>query len=152
MGCVLTHGTAVNGHDLAAAPEVTVSARPSGERRLDTGTLAHDELLFDVRWPAGTVLHGTAASPDQLAHARASPGEEVSFCTPEGQDVPVPGVVLHGKIGYEVPERGRVLEYCDENDRPNDRGGYATVGADQHSRGSQADPTAPWTWNDYKDP
>ena len=100
--------------------------------------MAHVERLFSVTWPAGTVLHGTATSGQQLVHAQAFPGEEVSLCTPEGQDVSVPGVVLHGKVGYEVRENGRTLETCDEKDRPNDHDGYATAGADQHTRGSLA--------------
>ncbi len=148
--CILARGTAINGHDVAEGTKVAVSSKPSGERQLYIGTLAHAELLFDVMWPAGTVLHGTAASGQQLAHAPASPGEEVSFCTPEGQDVSVPGVVLHGKVGYDVRENGRALEFCDEKDRPDDHDGYAASGADQHTRGSQASTGLPWKWDDYR--
>ena len=148
--CTLARGTAVNGHDIAEGTEVKFSTRSSGERQLYTGTLARTELLLDIIWPAGTILHGTAASAEQLAHAPASPGEEVSFCPPEGQDVPVPGLVLHGKVGYEVRETGRMLQYCDEHDRPIGHDGYATVGAVRHSRGSQAKADAPWEWDDYR--
>ena len=148
--CILARGTAINDHDVAEGTKVAVSSKPSGERQLYIGTLAHAELLFDVTWPAGTVLHATAASPQRLAHAPASPGEDVSFCTPEGQDVSVPGVVLHGKVGYDVRENGRALESCDEKDRPDDHDGYAAAGAEQHTRGSQANTGSPWKWDDYR--
>ena len=121
--CILARGTGVNGHDIAENTKVAVSSKPSGERQLNIGTLAHAELLFDVTWPAGNVLHASAAWPQRLAHVPASPGEEVLFCTPEGQDVSVPGVVLHGKVGYDVRENGRALESCDEKDRPDDHDG-----------------------------
>ena len=148
VACTLERSATVNGHELAAGTGIAVITGPAGRRKLDTGTLADAEVLFEVRWPAGTVLHGTAAWPDQLAHARASPGEEVSFCTPSGQDVPVQGIVLHGKAGYQVRETGRTLQDCDGNDHGDERDGTAIAGTERHSRGLQADPAAPWTWND----
>ena len=80
----------------------------------------------------------------------ASPGEEVSFCPAEGKDVAVPGLVLHGKVGYQVQENERALEYCTESDRPMGHDGYATAHADRHSRGTQANTRSPWKWDDYR--
>ena len=62
----------------------------------------------------------------------------------------VPGVVLHGKVGYDVRENGRALEFCDEKDRPDDHDGYAAAGAEQHTRGSQANTGSSWKWDDYR--
>ncbi len=156
VDCTLEHGIAVAGHDLAAGAQIDVAGR-----MLYAGRLAHAELLFDVLWPAGTVLHGTSASPEQLAHASAPTDDasvsrdgKVSLCPPGNQTVQVPGIMLHGKVSYQVANDGSRLVYagCPDRDQPLESDGYITAGADRHSRGRQANTGSPWQWDDYQTP
>ncbi len=155
VSCMLERGYSFAGHELAAGTRVETYDNRPGPRRLQTGTLAQPEWLFDVSWPAGTVLRGTSTPPEGLAHG-PPPDEVVQLCLVPGQAVAIPGATLHGAVTFEARGTERTLyPGCDGSmyDAGHDAGGdgrsrdgYAEVGPDRYVRGRKPDEASLWQW------
>lgn len=157
VSCVLDRGYTFAGHDLAAGTRITLNILTTGERHLEAGTLSHPELLFNVLWPAGSVLGSTSATatPERLAHGSVPEGERVDLCLMSGETVSIPGATLHGTITYSVKgEQRRVTSGCYPALEgplmgpryPDD--GYVEVGADRYVEGRRQGADLPWRWDD----
>ena len=147
--CVLARGYPFGGHLLARGTRVEVYRSPLGEPpQLRFGTLGRPERLFDVDWPAGTILGGVDAVPSRPENGSEAP--QVQFCIPSGTQVSVAGATLHGFIAYDVDGgRRRVSPVC--NILPEETvgdDGYAQVGDARFEWGERADAKATWVWTD----
>ena len=145
--CVLARDWLFAGHMLAAGHALEIYRSPLDEPpRLTFGTLARPELLYGVRWPAGTLLGGTDQPPERMVHGPAS--GTVELCLPSGLAATIPGAVLHGFLSYHVAEgRRRVSPVCSilPNGYVGDDG-FAQVGPDRYDWGDRPDATSAWHW------
>lgn len=147
--CVLAREWEFAGHALAAEQLVDVWHSPPQETPLlYLGTLARSELLYDVQWPAGTVVSGVTESPERMEHKPGPGSHGVEFCLRPGSTATIPGAVLHGSMTYVVDGNQRIVwPAC--SSRPGTQSsydGYAEVGPDRHAWGKRPDARSPWRW------
>lgn len=149
--CTLARDHGFAGHHLAAGQPMEVfQASTADPPVLQFGTLARPELLYDIVWPAGTVLGPVKEPPDRMAHGPGPEGEVIHFCIPSGAAVDIGGATLHGFAAYGVLERKRTVSpFCTIlPEGTGQRDGYAQAGPDRFTWGERADAGAPWTWTE----
>lgn len=147
--CTLARDWLFAGHLLAAGSALEVYRPPlDAPPMLRFGSLARAELLYDVRWPPGTVLGPVNTPPERMAHGPGPDSLLVSFCLPSGATADIGGAVLHGFLAYNVQgNRRSVSPVCDA--LPDDRvgtDGYAQVGPNRFSWGERPDAASAWQW------
>lgn len=148
--CTLAHDHVFAGHVLAAGQPLEVF-RSSADQPyvLQFGALARPELLYDVLWPAGTILGPVSEPSGRMAHGPGPDSLLVRFCVPSGATADIGGAVLHGFAAFGVlGHRRSVAPICTVMpNSPVSHDGYAQVGALRFTWGERPDATSPWTWN-----
>lgn len=146
--CILARDYVFAGHVLAAGTSISVSGPTKGkEPKLRHGTLARQELLFDILWPPGTVVGGISETADQMAHAPEPANQEIDFCVPSGGTAIVGDAVLHGPIAYHIQNRARtVQQFCSISGSVDGTGGYIEIGTDRYTHGQRTEVYSPWQW------
>lgn len=153
--CVLARDYDFSGHSLAQGQSLEIYRSPLHDlSRLTFGTLARPELLFDVLWPAGTVMGGIDAPPDRMAHGLGPENQSVQFCIPSGLAVTIAAATLHGFLAYDVQaDRRLVSPVCNIlPDEPVGDDGYAQVAAARYVWGDRPTADAPWQWTEPFEP
>jgi hypothetical protein len=153
--CVLARDYTFAGHILAKGQLLEVYRSPLNDPpKLTFGTLARPELLFDVLWPAGTIIGGIDTPPDRMAHGIGADYQVITFCVPSDLTVEIPGATLHGFLAYDVQrDRRMVSPVC--NILPGERvgdDGYAQVGTTRYTWGDRPTADAPWQWTQPMEP
>ena len=139
--CIPAHEIDFAGHTLAAGRPIVILTPPDdAPARLRLSTLARPELLFDVEWPAGTIIDGSLKGirtpPAAMAHA-PSPAESdyVMLCIPPGTAAQLPDATLSGAMQYGVFRDGRSARSgCSGlpwEDRITGHDGHAQVGTER---------------------
>jgi hypothetical protein len=149
--CVLGMDYDFSGHALAKDHLITIYRSPLNEPpMLELGTLAHAELLYDVEWPAGTMLGRVNASPDTMAHGPAPADHPIELCLPSELTVTIDEVVLHGFLSYTIDSGRRLISpVCDilpDNNVGDD--GYVQVAQERYTWGERPGADAAWRWTD----
>ena len=149
--CVLDQGYDFDGHVLARGQVVEIYRSPLDEpAQLRRGTLARSELLYDVSWPAGSIIGGgIALPPDRMGHG-PGPDGSIEFCVPKGFELHAPWAVLHGLMSLTVQgDRLLVSQVCSILPEGSvDLDAYAQVGAARYGSGERPTRDAAWTWSD----
>jgi hypothetical protein len=153
--CTLARDYVFTGHALASGQPLEVYRSPLNEpAKLVFGTLARAELLFDVIWPAGTIMGGIALPPERLAHGPDPEDGTAQFCLPSGLSVSIEGATLHGFLAYDVLMGRRLVSpVCSilPAERVGDDG-YAQVGSERYGWGDRPSADAPWQWTEPLEP
>ncbi len=149
--CVLGRDYDFAGHLLATGKMLEVYRSPLGEpAMLRFGTLAQPELLYDVLWPAGTIIGSVDKPPARMAHGPGPDSLLVQVCLPSGLSAPIDGATLHGLLSYDIQEdRRSVSPVCSMlPGEPVGDDGYAQVGTSRFRWGDRPVPGAPWQWSE----
>ncbi len=148
--CILDRDFDFDGFLLARGQGVEVYRSPLNEPAvLQWGTLARPELLYDVTWPAGTVIGGRIAlSPARMAHGDGPQGL-LEMCIAKGTSLPLAGAVLHGMMAMTIDGGRRLVsQVCSIlPDEPVDLDGNVQVGAARYGSGERATRNAAWRWD-----
>lgn len=149
--CILDRDYDFTGHLLAGGQGIEIYRSPLDEpAQLRWGTLARPELLFDVTWPAGSVIGGgITLPPERMAHGFGADGS-LQACLPKGLELHAPWAVLHGLMGLTIQgDRLLVSQVCSIlPGEPVDLEAYAEVGAAHYGSGERTTRDAAWVWSD----
>ena len=149
--CILDRDFDFAGHMMARGAGIEIYRSPLDEPAvLQWGTLAQPELLYDVVWPAGTVIGGgISLSPGRMAHGDGPQGI-LEMCVAKGTALPLAGAVLHGMMAMAIDGGRRLLSrVCSIlPTEPVDLDGYVQVGTARYGSGERATRDAAWSWDD----
>ena len=153
--CVLDRDFDFAGHMMARGTGIEIYRSPLHEpAALRWGTLAQRELLYDVVWPAGTVIGGgISLSPGNMAHGDGPQGT-LQMCKAKSNTLPLAGAVLHGIMAMAIDGGRRLLsQVCSILPAEQvDLDAYVQVGPARYASGERATRDAAWSWHNPVDP
>ena len=150
--CILARAVVLHGFSLAAGTYVQTRLQPTGDFLLEQASLALPTPIFDVIYPAGTILTPEDMSASRLAHVPYPESGIMVVCLPPTAEVTLGEAVLHGPttLGFSGEEAtmGEACPYRagdQEAPAPVTNPGFGLVHQQRFLQGTYNVKTNTWT-------